>query len=490
MKQPTPGTTPSFYGLGIAPALLTIIEKLNYTTPTPIQLQAIPTAIEGKDVVGVAQTGTGKTLAFGIPMIQRLAISKGRGLVVLPTRELALQVEEALRKVGGGLGLRTAILIGGASMQPQVAAIRKNPHIIIATPGRLIDHLQQGTVKLGDVSILVLDEADRMLDMGFQPQIKKILVAVPKDRQTMLFSATLPHEIMAIATGYMKLPIRFEIAPSGTTAERVTQEIFIVRKDAKIRLLEKLLAEYRGSTLVFTRTKHGAKRVTRSVKGMGESAAELHSNRSLNQRRDALDGFKSGKYRVLVATDIAARGIDVVGIELVVNYDIPMHAEDYVHRIGRTARAGREGHAITFAAPEEQGEVRSIERLIRQNLKISPLPELPPERVLPPGTESFRDRDRGPRQRFGGGQRYGGGGPRQGGQPGTRPPFRGGARPPQQHGGGGDFRRSSSPGRDAGPRQNQGRRFHSAPLKGPRRDSEHPNAPIATPPSFFHRPRQ
>ncbi|MBI2624164.1 DEAD/DEAH box helicase [Candidatus Parcubacteria bacterium] len=398
MKQQTQQPTSGFYGLGIAPGLLEILEKLRYATPTPIQRQAIPIAIQGKDVVGVAQTGTGKTLAFGIPMIQILARTKGRGLVLVPTRELALQVDEMLHAVGRSLGLRTAVLIGGASMRPQIQAIEKNPHIIVATPGRLIDHLHQKTVALGGVRILVLDEADRMLDMGFLPQVQKILHAVPKDRQTMLFSATLSSEIMQVATANMKLPIRIEIAPSGTTVERVTQELFVVKRDAKNRLLEIVLAEHAGSALVFTRTKYGAKRITKAVRAMGHSAAEIHSNRSLGQRRDALDGFKSGKYRVLVATDIAARGIDVVGIELVLNYDLPAHSEDYVHRIGRTARAGAEGHAISFVLPEEQREVRNIERLIRKSLRVSPLPKLPPERMPEqtprhrPGTRPFHRR--------------------------------------------------------------------------------------------------
>lgn len=378
-----PQNQPSFHGLGIAPGILEILARLKYTAPTPIQHQAIPTAIQGKDVVGVAQTGTGKTLAFGIPMIQRLLHTKSVGLALLPTRELALQVDEELRKVGQSLGLKTAVLIGGTAMGPQVAAIRRSPTIVVATPGRLIDHLEQRTIRLDAVSILVFDEADRMLDMGFLPQINRILNAVPKERQTMLFSATLPHEIMKIASAHMKLPIRVEIAPPGTTAERVSQEIFIVRREAKIQLLEKILAEYKGSTLVFTRTKHGAKRVMRTVREMGHSAAELHSNRSLAQRRDALEGFKSGKYRVLIATDIAARGIDVKGIELVLNYDLPSQSEDYVHRIGRTARAGAEGHAISFALPEEQGGIRAIERLIRKQLRISPLPALPPPRFVP-----------------------------------------------------------------------------------------------------------
>src|SRR3990167_512419 len=258
-----------FSGLGIAPILLETLAKLSYKNPTPIQHQAIPIAIQGKDVVGIAQTGTGKTLAFGIPMIQRLRQVGGRGLVVLPTRELAIQVDEALRKVGAGLGLRTAVLIGGTSIRPQTQAIARNPDIIIATPGRLNDHLYQRTIKLDNVKIVVLDEADRMLDMGFAPQIQKIFQAIPRDRQTMLFSATMPPEIMKMATTYMKLPIRIEIAPSGTTVEGVTQEIFVIQKDAKNRLLDKLLEQYVSATLVFTRTKHGAKRLVRSVRAMG-----------------------------------------------------------------------------------------------------------------------------------------------------------------------------------------------------------------------------
>ena len=371
----------NFYGLGIAPRLLQILESLKFTVPTPIQQKAIPVAVEGKDIIGVAQTGTGKTLAFGIPMIQRIGQTQSRGLVILPVRELALQVQEALHSLGKTLGLRTALLIGGASMQMQKQAISRKPHIIIGTPGRINDHLEQRTLSLDGVSILVLDEADRMLDMGFLPQIKKILRSVQKNRQTMLFSATLPSEIMRVAGEYMKLPIRVEIAPSGTMADRITQEIFIVQKSAKNRLLDKVLEEYHGSTLVFTRTKYTATRVARAVRAMKHTSAEIHSNKSLSQRREALDGFKSGKYRVLVATDIAARGIDVAGIELVLNYDIPEHSEDYVHRIGRTARAGSAGHAISFAMPDQQREIRQIERLIRKTLPISKLPELPPERV-------------------------------------------------------------------------------------------------------------
>jgi ATP-dependent RNA helicase RhlE len=379
MNNTTP-LPPGFYGLGIAPKLLDVLWKLKFKTPTPIQQKSIPIAMEGKDIIGVAQTGTGKTLAFGIPLIQRLAQVKGRGLVVLPTRELALQADEVFREIGKFIGLRTAVLIGGASMQMQVRDIKRNPHVLVVTPGRLIDHLDQKNLRLDDVRVLVLDEADRMLDMGFAPQIKKILQALPKDRQTMLFSATMPSEIVRIASTYMKLPVQVEIARPGTMAEKVTQELFVVHKDDKTRLLDKILSEHRGSVLVFTRTKHGAKKVARSVRAMGHTADEIHSNRSLAQRRKALDGFKSGLYRVLVATDIAARGIDVKNIELVINYDLPDQAEDYVHRIGRTGRAGESGHAISIATPDQRQEVMAIERLTRSYLPVTKLPELPAAR--------------------------------------------------------------------------------------------------------------
>jgi ATP-dependent RNA helicase RhlE len=373
-------TSPSgFYNLGIAPNILTIIDKFGFTVPTPIQEKSIPPAIEGKDLIGIAQTGTGKTLAFGIPMIQA-ALRGKHGLVVLPTRELALQVQETLEKLGGPFRIHTALLIGGESIKRQFAALRRGPMIVIGTPGRILDHLTQRTVSLSTVGVLVLDEADRMLDMGFAPQLNRILAAVPKERQTMLFSATMPQDIVRIAQANMKLPLRVEIAPPGTTVEKVTQELFVVTRPDKTRLLERILGEYRGSVLVFSRTKHGARKIATSVRAMGHDAAELHANRSLSQRREALDGFRNGKYRVLIATDIAARGIDVKGIELVLNYDLPGTAEDYVHRIGRTARAGGTGHAISFATPDQGVDVRGIERLIRRVLPLSKLPELPPSR--------------------------------------------------------------------------------------------------------------
>lgn len=364
----------NFYGLGIAPGILEILKKLHYTKPTPIQHQSIPAAIEGKDIVGIAQTGTGKTLAFGIPMIQRLAATKGSGLILLPTRELAMQIDSHLHKIGDSLGLKTAVLIGGVSIKPQISAIRRNPNVIIATPGRLNDHLRQRTLNLKNVNILVLDEADRMLDMGFLPQIREILKSVPQKRQTMLFSATLSSEIMKIASVNMKLPVRVEIAPAGTTVENVSQDIFIVAKEEKTRLLGMVLAKYSGSALVFTRTKYGAHRIAKVISQMGYSSAEMHSDRSFPQRKAALEGFKSGRYRVLVATDIVSRGIDVAGIELVINYDLPSQAEDYVHRIGRTARAGNKGIAISFVMPSEQAEIRAIEWLTKKKLNVSTLP--------------------------------------------------------------------------------------------------------------------
>jgi len=374
----------SFRSLGLAPKLLSILGEQKFIKPTPIQRQCIPSALEGKDIVGIAQTGTGKTLAFGLPILQLLARHKGQCLIILPTRELAQQVDEVLHKIGKSLGLKTAVIIGGAAMGRQVQQLRGNPHIVIATPGRLADHLKQKTYSLNLLKIIVLDEADRMLDIGFLPEISRILQAASSDRQTMLFSATMPAEIMKMATAHMKLPIRVEIAPTGTTVERVTQELFIVGREQKILLLEKLLQTYQGSTLIFARTKHGAKKVAQQIRAFGISAAELHSNRSLNQRREALEGFKAGKYRVLAATDIASRGIDVVGIELVLNYDLPSTSEDYVHRIGRTARAGAGGHAITFATPDQQKEIWAIERLIRKPLSVSKLPELPPVQVFSP----------------------------------------------------------------------------------------------------------
>lgn len=373
---------PSFYGLGIAPRMLEILESIKFKIPTPIQLQAIPLAIDGKDVVGIAQTGTGKTHSFAIPMVQRLAGKKGIGLVLAPTRELAMQIEEVFQTIVPPFKMEAVCLIGGAPMAPQVKALRRNPRIIIATPGRLIDHMSNWNVLPQEVEMLVLDEADRMLDMGFAPQIELILEHLPKERQTMLFSATMPKEIVAIAAKYMQLPVSVEIAPTGTTADNVTQELYIVKKSAKMQLLRTILSQYHGPVLLFSRTKHNATLLVRAIRGMGHSAAEIHSNRDLDQRMEALEGFKSGQYKVLVATDIASRGIDVTGIELVINYDIPDDASNYVHRIGRTGRAGHKGHAISFAMPEQKRDVEDIEKLIQATLPISKHPKIPSETFI------------------------------------------------------------------------------------------------------------
>jgi ATP-dependent RNA helicase RhlE len=384
-----------FSDLGISENFLAILTKKGFTTPTPIQHQVIPGALDGKDVIGIAQTGTGKTLAFGIPMIQRLGIVKGRGLILAPTRELAIQIDQELVKVAGPLGLKTAVLIGGTSQVPQVRALKRRPHIVVATPGRLVDLMEQKHISLENVSVIALDEADRMLDVGFMPQIKKILATIPEKRQTLLFSATMPKEISGLAAKYMKIPLRIEVAPQGTAAARVEQEIFIVRKPDKMRLLDHVLSEHKGKTvLIFSRTKHGAKKIARDIRFMGHTADEIHSNRSQNQRQKALEGFKKGKIRVLVATDIAARGIDVKDVALVINFDLPDGTEDYVHRIGRTGRAGQSGKAISFATPSQKADIKKIERLIRKALPVLGLPELPAHRVKPPQPDS--------RKQFGG----------------------------------------------------------------------------------------
>jgi len=373
-------TTPAagFYGLGIAPKLLEALDKLNFKVPTPIQHKAIPVAAEGSDMVGIAQTGTGKTIAFAIPMIQRLAAKEGKGLVLVPTRELALQVAEVVKQFAPAMGMQVAVVIGGESLGRQRQELFRRPRIIIATPGRLIDHIAQRNVIMSDVRVLVLDEADRMFDMGFAPQINKIIAALPKERQTMLFSATMPDEIMKLAAAHMKLPTRIEVARSGTIADKVEQELFIVSRGDKLHLLNKILEKYWGSVLMFVRTKHNAKKLAKELRDTKYSAAEIHSNRSLAQRREALEGFKAGKYRILVATDIAARGIDVTGIELVINYDLPDEDENYIHRIGRTGRAGQPGRAITFAAPDQGRDVRNIERLMRMQLPVSVHPDVMP----------------------------------------------------------------------------------------------------------------
>ena len=372
-----------FCDLGIAPSLMKGINQLNFKNPTPIQKESIPVGIQGDDIIAIAQTGSGKTIAFGIPMLQRLSKSKrGSGLILLPTRELAIQVEESLQTFSRHLNIRSVVLIGGASMSLQRNALKKNPRIIIATPGRLMDHIERRTVNLANVEVFILDEADRMLDMGFAPDIKKIMKSIPDKRQTMLFSATMPKEIKAMAENIMENPTHIEIDRSGAIPAEVSQEMFFIKKNDKIRLLAIHLKQCSGPVLVFTRTKWMARKLTTKVNNMGFTAAEIHSNRSQGQRQHALEGFKRGRYQVLIATDIAARGIDVSGIELVVNFDMPANSEDYVHRIGRTGRAGNMGHAISFATADQKESVRDIERFMKTELAISALPTLPSEKFL------------------------------------------------------------------------------------------------------------
>jgi len=364
-------TGQKFSDLGISKSILDILSRMKLETPTPIQHKTIPTALAGLDLIGVAQTGTGKTLAFGIPMLQRLGANQNQGLVIAPTRELALQVEDSLKKLGQSLGLRTASLIGGEAIDRQLYLLRKNPHIIVATPGRLIDHLKRRTFRLDMVNILVLDEADMMLDLGFAPQIQEILKQLPKERQTMLFSATMPQAIVKIAANYMKLPVSIEVAPPGTTATQVDQEIFIIKNEDRLEHLKKILIQYEGSVLIFVRTKHGAKALALKLRSIGQKAVEIHSNLSLGRRREALSAFKSKRERILVATDVAARGLDINGIELVVNYNLPDSSGDYVHRIGRTGRAGKLGKAISLATPNEYKQIKAIEKLINKNIKLT-----------------------------------------------------------------------------------------------------------------------
>ena len=377
-------TPENFQNLGINQKILSILDKKDFKTPTPIQNQVISAAIEDKDIIGIAQTGTGKTLAFGVPMIQKIMSSGSQGLIMVPTRELAQQVKQAISDIGTPLGLRSAVIIGGVNQRPQVQALRQNPHIVIATPGRLDDLLNQKLYCLNKLSIITLDEADRMLDVGFLPQIKRILKSAPTNRQTMLFSATMPQSIESLASAFMKTPLRVEIAPQGTSAKNVEHELFVISHLHKLRLLKSLLGDYsQDTTLIFSRTKHGARKITQKINEMGHTATEIHSNRSQCQREKALKGFSNGQFRIMVATDIAARGIDVKQISLVINYDLPENSEDYVHRIGRTGRAGRSGKAISFVTADQGDKVKRIEKLINKSLPFVSHAEIPSEKIDP-----------------------------------------------------------------------------------------------------------
>ena len=365
-----------FRALGLDPKVLQAVQEAGYTEPTPIQTAAIPPIIAGSDLIGIAQTGTGKTAAFTLPILTRLAATIGDGrqrrtcaLILAPTRELALQIDENVRAYARHLPLRVATVFGGVGEQPQINALRAGIHLIIACPGRLWDLMQRRYADFSQLQYLVLDEADRMLDMGFLPSIRQIVRALPSKRQTLLFSATLSREIEALTHEFQHAPKTVQIGRRSNPATTVTQLVYEVSKHLKPALLAHLLRDPgMNMVLVFSRMKHAADRVARNLEQQGIRTATLHSNRSQNQRLRALKDFKSGAVRVLVATDIAARGIDVDGISHVVNYDFPMHAEDYVHRIGRTGRANAVGDAISFVTPEDQGELRTLERFIGRGI--------------------------------------------------------------------------------------------------------------------------
>lgn len=359
----------SFDTLGVSPALLRNLTKAGFAEPTAIQAQAIPHALAGRDVLGCAQTGTGKTAAFVIPMLERLSgAPKGqpRALILAPTRELAIQIQATIDTLGRDLQLFATTVVGGADMQAQVRGLRQRPDIIVATPGRLLDHMWNGTISLLAMTILVLDEADRMLDMGFSQQINQILDAMPEERQTLLFSATMPTDLARLAQASVKDPVNVMVAKSATTADGVSQAVHHTTHDHKNALLMSLLQSESDTVLVFARTKHRADRLGSMLGTAGHRVAVLHGGRTLPQRRAALEGFRRGTFRVLVATDIAARGIDVANIAHVINYDVPNCPEDYVHRIGRTARMRATGRATTFVTAEDQDQLRAIERLLGQ----------------------------------------------------------------------------------------------------------------------------
>lgn len=389
----------SFEDLDLSREILQAVAELGYTTPTPIQKQAIPLVLSGRDLLAQAQTGTGKTAAFALPLLQRIqpyantstspARHPVRALVLAPTRELAIQVHDSIKAYGRHLPLRSTVVYGGVGMDTQEAALRAGVEILVATPGRLLDHAGNKTLQLNQVQFLVLDEADRMLDMGFLPDLKRILALLPKQRQTLLFSATFSDEISRLAQNYLSNPLKVEVARRNTAAETVEQVVHKVHEDDK---LDALLAVVRArdlpQALVFTRTKVSADKLGRRLQRRGVEVAVIHGDKTQVDRITALDGFKQGQVKLLVATDIAARGLDIVELPCVVNYELPYSPEDYVHRIGRTGRAGASGLAISLVSPEEEKLLSGVERFIHRSLPVSPLPrpESPP--VSPATTET------------------------------------------------------------------------------------------------------
>jgi ATP-dependent RNA helicase RhlE len=361
-----------FSQFSLSPALMGRLDANKFETPTPVQAGCIPPALEGRDVLATAQTGTGKTLGYLIPIVESLLKDEGKGahaLIVLPTRELAMQVEEAFKTIRPNSRQSVALVVGGMNERPQLEAIRRGARLIVATPGRLEDYLKRKLVRLDQVKMLVLDEVDRMLDMGFQPAIARIAATLPSARQTLCYSATLEGEVKKVAHKYLNEPVRVEIGSVLKPAENIELRTFEVAPDKKQELLEHLLEADKGSFLVFVRTKHGADRVARRLVRAGHSATQIHGDRSQSQRNAALRSFSEGRHRVLVATDVAARGIDVANVAQVINFDLPKMAEDFVHRVGRTGRASAHGIASTFAAPAERNDLRKIEKTLSLHMK-------------------------------------------------------------------------------------------------------------------------
>ncbi len=368
----------TFESLGLSTALVKAVEKKGYTEPSPIQQKAIPLILDGKDVLASAQTGTGKTAGFTLPMLHNLVANNKwkrrpiRALILTPTRELAAQVYDNVREYSEYLDIKSMVIFGGVNQKPQIRALRDGVDVLVATPGRLLDLQSQGALSLGKIEFLVLDEADRMLDMGFLRDIKKVLDLVPKERQTLLFSATFSKEIKSFASSILRNPVAVEAAPENTTAEKVVQKVYRVDKGKKTELIIKLIADGKWKqVLVFTRTKHGANRLTEKMNKKGITAAAIHGNKSQNARTKALEGFKTNKVRVLVATDIAARGLDIPLLPHVINFELPNVPEDYVHRIGRTGRAGASGEALSLVCGEEREYLKSIEKLLGEKMPTS-----------------------------------------------------------------------------------------------------------------------
>jgi len=410
----------SFELLGLRPELLRAVSEKGYSTPSPIQSQAIPAVLAGGDLIAGAQTGTGKTAAFVLPMLQRLteATHSGRApraLVLTPTRELAAQVAESARAYGKYLNLRTAVVFGGVSINPQIDAMRAGCDLLIATPGRLLDLAEQRAADLREVQCFVLDEADRMLDMGFIHAIRRVLKLLPPRRQNLMFSATYSEEIRELASRFVKNPVIVDVAPRNATADKVDQTVYRVSKEHKRHLLAHLIDSGNWhQVLVFTRTKHGANRLAQQLEGAGIRSAAIHGNKSQGARVRALSDFKDNRVTALVATEVAARGLDIKELPHVVNYELPNVPEDYVHRIGRTARAGTTGSAVSLVAPDEAPLLRDIERLLRRSLPVSALPEFPI--TAQAAGAAGEERRGGGERRDGGGQRPRGQGRRQGGE--------------------------------------------------------------------------